>query len=220
MKKTIYAILACIIVAGISITVFMGLNFSLKYRANKELDINIGQEFDNEEIKQITREVLGNNNAEVVVQKVEIYEDMASIIVEDITDEQIEALNTKINEKYGRENKVEDINIINNSKLRGRDLVYPYIWPVIISMAFVLVYACVMYRKLGVFTVIRKVLGTTICAQLVYLGIIAITRIPVTVITVPLALVIYIVTVTLVVSRLDNIEDKKEENKKTKNKKK
>ena len=42
MKKTIYAILACIIVAGMAITVFMGLNFSIKYRANKELDINIG----------------------------------------------------------------------------------------------------------------------------------------------------------------------------------
>ncbi len=220
MKKTIYAILACIIVAGIAITVFMGLNFSLKYRANKELDVNIGQKFDNSEIIQIVRDVLGNSNAEVVVQKVEIYEDMASIIVEDISSEQIEALNTKINERYGTENKVEDINIVNNSKLRGRDLVYPYVWPVIISMIFVLAYACVMYRKLGVLKVIARVVGISILAQLVYLGIIAITRIPVTVITIPIALVIYVVTVTIVVSRLDNISDVKEENKTKKDKKK
>ncbi len=208
MKKTIYAILACIIIAGIAITIFMGLNFDLRYTANKQLDIVIGKQFESEEIKQLVREVLENDNARVIVQKVEVYEDIVSITVQDINDEQIEKLNTKINEKYEIENKIEDIIIENNSKLRGRDLAIPYMWPVGISILLVLAYACIMYRRLNIIKVIAKILGFTILAQLVYLGIIAITRIPVTAITVPIALVIYVITLIVVFFRMDKANKK------------
>lgn len=203
MKKTIYAILACIIIAGIAITIFMGLNFDLKFTANKQLDINIGKKFNNNDIKQIVREVLEDENAEVIVQKVEIYEDMASIIVPQMTDEQVEKLNTKLNEKYEIENKIEDIQIENNSNVRGRDLVTPYIWPVAVSMAIVLIYACIMYRRLGIVKVIIKIVGVSVIAELVYLGLIAITRIPVTTLIVPIALVVYVATLIITILNLD-----------------
>lgn len=203
MKKTIYAILACIIIAGIAITIFMGLNFDLKYTANKQIDINIGKQFDNEEIKQIVREVLEDNNARVIVQKVEIYEDMVSITVAEINDEQIEKLNTKINEKYELENKVEDIQIENNSNLRGRDLAIPYIQPVAISMIIVVIYVMIMYRRIGVIKVMLEVIAFCIMTQLVYLGLIAITRIPVTSVTIPVAIVIYVLTIIATIFKLD-----------------
>lgn len=208
MKKAIYAIIACIIIAGIAITIFMGLNFDLRYTANKQLDIKIGKQFESEEIKQLVREVLENNNARVIVQKVEIYEDMVSIIVQEISDEQIEKLNAKINEKYEIDNKVEDVTVVINSKLRGRDLAIPYLWPIAISMLVVLVYSCMMYRRLGIVKVVAKILGFTILAQLVYLGLIAITRLPVTAITVPIALVIYVMTFVVVFLRLDKANKK------------
>ena len=55
-------------------------------------------------------------------------------------------MNIKINEKYEIENKVEDIQVENNSKLRGRDLIMPYKWPILVSIIVVLIYATIMYR--------------------------------------------------------------------------
>jgi len=215
MKKTVYAILACIILAGIAFTIFMGLNFDIRYTANTQIDIYIGKQFNNEDIKQIVKEVLEDSNAKVIVQKVEVYEDMVSITVENITDEQLETLNNKINEKYELENKVEDIEITNNAKLRGRDLVKPYIWPVVISMVIILIYTCIMYRNLGILKVIAKVVGFNIMTQLVYLGIMAITRLPVTNVTVPIALVIYVATLIGTTYKLNKDSNKiTEKNKK------
>ena len=50
-KKIIYIIIACIILIGAIITGFKGLNVGLKYSPNKQIEINIGKEFDKNNIK-------------------------------------------------------------------------------------------------------------------------------------------------------------------------
>ena len=42
MKKIIYAILVCIIIAGIVVIATIGLNADLIYRKNVEIDVYIG----------------------------------------------------------------------------------------------------------------------------------------------------------------------------------
>ena len=80
------------------LTATIGLNLNLMYSNHKRIEIYLEKEFDNNDIYKIAKEVFGNE--EVKVQKVELYEDIASIIVKDATDEQLEQLSSKINEKY------------------------------------------------------------------------------------------------------------------------
>ena len=117
MKRTIQAIITFILIAGILILAILGLNVSLDYCANEQIEIYIGKDFENEDIRNIVKEVTGNEW--VMIQKVELYEDMVSITARDFSDEQIEQINQKINEKYELENTVEDITITQNAKIQS-----------------------------------------------------------------------------------------------------
>lgn len=216
-NKIIYIVLACIILIAAVIIGFKGLNFGLKYSAHKEVNIYIGKEFNNNDIKQIVKDVIGNK--EVIVQKVELYEKIASVIVKEISDEQIEELNTKINEKYDLENTVKDnIVVTESANLRGRDLVKPFIFPIALSLILILVYAGIRFRKINIFEILGKIFGMNILAQLVYLSILAIIRLPINLTTVPTAIAIYAVITLVVFNELETKQRKvvKEENKKSK----
>lgn len=201
-------LLALIIIAGIIVTAIWGFNFGFLYSPHKELDIYIGQEFEKEEILSIAKEVVGNQK--IVIQKVELYEDMVSIGMKDITEEQLEQLNTKINEKYGIENTVEDIIITEVSHARGRDLVKPYIMPIFISFAVVIAYLIIyiaIYNHMGKTIPMAKTIGISVVVifvvQLLYFAILALTRLPITRFTLPIAIVLYIVTTIGIMLRLE-----------------
>lgn len=210
MKKKIIIgiILAIIILAGIIITCTLGLNFDLNYANHKEIDIYIGKEFENKDIYNIAKEVL--EKQKIAVQKVELYEDMVSITVKDITDEQVANINTKINEKYEIENKVEDITITSVSNVRGRDLIKPYVLPVAISFVLIIIYiaiySAVYYHKgikINTIKEIAKSIVIIIGTQLLYLSLIAIIRIPINSLTLPISIVIYIITTIGIILNLE-----------------
>lgn len=201
-KKIGYIVLACIIIIGIIVIAFAGFNVSLKYSPNKQVSIYIGKEFESNEIKSIVKDVVGNK--QVIVQKVELYREIASITVEDITDEQIEQLNTKINEKYGIENTVkDDIRVTQNSNLRIRDMVKPLIMPVALSLVIIIIYAGIRYRKINILEVLGKIIGMNVLAIAVFVSVIAITRIPVNALTIPMCLAIYVVVTLVVFNELE-----------------
>ena len=60
MKKIIYAILICIIIAGIIIIATMGLNVDITYSKNVELDVYLGVVYEDSDIEQIVNEVFPN----------------------------------------------------------------------------------------------------------------------------------------------------------------
>lgn len=213
MKKVIIAIIACIVVAGIAITCVMGLNYELMYSDNTQLDIYIGKEFDNNEIKNIVQEVIGKDK-QVLIQKVEMYEDMVTVTTKEVSEEQLEQINQKINEKYGIENKKEDIQLVKNSKIRGRNIVKPYIFPVAISFIIIVVVMAILYRKLGVSKVILNFVGYTLLVQVIYLSVIALTRVEVNRFTMPVAIALYTLTQLYVITKLENKKNSlQEENK-------
>lgn len=201
-KKIIYIVLICIIIIGAIITGFKGLNFELKYAPNKEVEINIGKEFDNNDIKQIVKEVIGNK--EVIIQKVELYDEIVSIITKEITDEQIEQINEKVNAKYQISNETKDLLITENANLRGRDLVKPFIFPIAVSLVIILVYAVIRFRKINVFEILSKIIGMNILAQLLYVSILAIIRIPINALTIPIAIAIYMIITLAIFYEFDN----------------
>ncbi len=210
-KKILIAVMACIIIVGFAMIGFVGLNFDINYTANKEIDINLGTQFEISDIRGIVKEVIGKETT--VIQKVELYEEIVSIKVKEISDEQIEQLLTKINEKYNLEIKKDDITITNNPNLRGRDLVKPYILPIAISVVLVLVYAGIKFYRVNSIEVISKLIGLNIIAQLFYVSVLAITRLPVNRLTIPVSIAIYIATTLAVTINFANKEIVKEKKK-------
>lgn len=210
-KKILIAVMACIIIVGFAMIGFVGLNFDINYTANKEIDIYLGTQFEISDIRGLVKEVIGNETT--VIQKVELYEEIVSIKVKEISDEQIEQLLTKINGKYNLEIKKDDITITNNPNLRGRDLVKPYILPIAISVVLVLVYAGIKFYRVNSIEVISKLIGLNIIAQLFYVSVLAITRLPVNRLTIPVSIAIYIATTLAVTINFENKEIVKEKKK-------
>ena len=100
----------------------------------------------------------------------------------------------KVNEKYGTELSADNITIEEHSKIRGRDLIKPYIAPFTIATAIILVYFMIRYYKLNSLKVLLKSAGIIVLAQLVLLGIMAITRMQIGELTIPFVLVVYVLS--------------------------
>ena len=126
----------------------------------------------------------------------------------------IEMPNKKINEKYGLENKVENISIVHSPKVRLRDIISPYIWPVGICTTLVFVYAMIRYRKLGAFRTLGKYIVGVLGIELLYLSLIALTRLPINQLVIPVGLLLYTLAIIIVtvkreikLEKLDKVEN-------------
>lgn len=190
--KILIAIIAIIIIVGFTITLTIGLNFELKYQDTKRVELNLGKDFEMSDIKAITNEVFANK--EVIIQKVEVFEDTVSIQAKDISEEEKTNLVNKINEKYQTELSAEEINIYAVPNTRGRDIVEPYIFPFALATLIILVYMAIRYHRLGIIKVLLKSAIIIVLAQALLLSVMAITRIPVGRLTLPLVIVVYIIT--------------------------
>lgn len=199
-KKIIYAIMVCIIIAGAVVIGITGLESDIIYSKNIKIDAYLGKQFENKEIKQIAQDVFKTKR--VLVQKVEFYEDMASITISqenaDNINEKIEELNKKINEKYELENKVEDITVTYQPKIKLSSILKPYIVPLAISSLAILIYAMIRFRKIGIFRTVFLYILSVLISEAIFLSILAITRIPINRLVIPISLLIYIIAITVV----------------------
>lgn len=196
MKKIAQIILICLVLAGIIVIATLGFNVGVRYGENTQININIGKEFDSKDIKNIAKEVFGNQS--VIVEYVEIYKDVVQITVKDATDEQIAELNHKINEKYELSNDLsnaDDVLVARNANTRLRDLVMPYILPISISAAIIVIYEVIRFRKLGVWKVLYEAILAIIAPQAVLFSIYAIARIPVNRLTAAISIALYMLSV-------------------------
>ena len=199
--KIVAFLIAIIVIAGIIVTLTIGLRFDLRYQTAKRIELYLQKEFNVEDIKKITDETIPNQ--EVIIQKVEVYEDSVSILSKDITEEQKSNLIDKINEKYGTELSADNIEITTVPHTRGRDIIRPYVIPFIIATVIILVYMAIRYHRLGIIKTIIKTILTLIVTQALLLSIIAITRIPIGRFTIPMVLAVYVLTLIGITSSFE-----------------
>ena len=207
MKKIVQVLLICLIIAGIIVISTAGFNVGLKYSEHIEISINVGSQFNVADIKAITKEVFGNTN--VLVQQVELYKDMVQITVKEATEEQISSLNDKINEKYEIENQLTDIKIVHISNVRLRSIIKPYILPISIVSIITIVFAMIAFRKLGVLRVAYEMAISIVAPQAILASFYAVTRIPVNRLTTIIAIMIFIISITLPMVKLDKEKEDK-----------
>mgnify|MGYP002569922340 CR=1 FL=1 len=213
-QKILSVIIAVIVIAGAIVTGVKGLNYDLRYQETKNIELYIAKDFEIADIKAITDEVMGKSP--VIIRKVEVYEDSVSITAKDITDEQKQSIIEKINEKYETELSADSTQIETIPHTRGRDIAKPYIIPFIISTVIILVYMAIRYRKIGVLKTLLTTISTSVAAQAVLLSIIAIARIPVGRLTIPMIVTVYMLTLVGLTTNFEKKLDmkKEEENKK------
>ncbi len=130
MKKKLFMIAMIITIIGIIIVAIKGFNVNLEYRAHQTINIPIGSEYNIEDIKTITNDIFGNEK--VQLEKAGLYNDEVMINVQNVSEEQIENLRKKFNEKYnikqnitisiGKEYNVEDIKSIAKEVFEKEDV--------------------------------------------------------------------------------------------------
>ena len=218
-KQLKIILIALVIIAGIVMIAVKGFNFDLKYQDTQRVELYLKTEFNISDIRQITDEVFGNQK--VMIQKVEVFEDSVSITTTSISDEQKSNLITKINEKYGTEITAEDTTVENIGHTRGRDIIKPYIVPFAIAVIIVLIYLGIRYYKLSIAKVIAKSIGIMALAQILLFSVMAIARIPIGRLTIPMVILVYLLTLFGITTKFEkDLSKKKLEENKDKSKKK
>lgn len=214
-----------ILISGIVVVLLKGFNFELKYQSTQKVQIHFDKDFNISDVDSIVKEVFGKQN--VLIQYVEMFKDTVQITTTNISDDQVEQLATKLNEKYKAEDTANEVaNSVENNvtnattntntalfskenltvskvpHMQLRDIIMPIALNLIIAICITLVYVIVRYRKLGKVKVLLECLiyGIVIPQALIF-SIVAITRIPMGRLTLPIILVTYIFGITIFVSK-------------------
>lgn len=204
-KKIIGILMALIIIAGIIVGAVKGFNVELKYRQHQKIELNIGQKVEISKIQKVANEVFGKNKA--IVQIIEVYKDAVQISAVEISEEQKNSVVEKINSLYPQENEVliksEGVKIITNANIRLRDILKPYISPIVIVTIAILVYFAIRYHKLGLIKSFVKPGVILILTPLLLLSVLATIRFPMGSLTTPLLLITYVISLIFISGKMD-----------------
>ena len=185
-SKILIIVLIIIFIIAIVLTGIRGLNVDLNYAEGVSIIFDLDQQFNTDDVKSIAREVW--QDGQIIVQKVEVYNESVLIKVSSVNEEQIESLVTKINEKYSLELTSADISVQYNSNVQIRDIISPYVVPLIIATALIVVYYSIRFR--GVKEIVELLVKLIFAEGIVY-SIYAITRLPIDVLTMPIVMLVY-----------------------------
>ena len=185
-RKIISIILIIIFIIAIVLTGIRGLNVDLNYAEGVSVLFDINDQFNTKDIENIAREVWPDG--QIIVQKVEVYDETALIKVSSVNDEQLQSLADKINEKYGLELQISDLTLQYNSNVQIRDMVAPYVVPMLIATALIVVYYSIRFR--GVREILDLLIKLIFAEGILY-SIYAITRLPIDVLTMPIGMIIF-----------------------------
>ncbi len=185
-KKIAYILLAIIIIASIIVTAVKGLNVDLYYNNGTLITFNVGTEIDLNDIKSIAKEVWPNKTT--ISQQVELFGDSASIKVQDPTDDELNDLCTKLNDKYSKELKTSNLTVEYVSNVKLRNVVEPYLIPMGLTILLVVSYYAIRFKGAKQMLELLKALGI---AEILLFCLHALARIPFNTLTMPAALILY-----------------------------
>ena len=185
-KKIAYILLAIIIIASIIVTAVKGLNVDLYYNNGTLITFNVGTEIDLNDIKSIAKEVWPNKTT--ISQQVELFGDSASIKVQDPTDDELNDLCTKLNDKYSKELKTSNLTVEYVSNVKLRNIVEPYLIPMGLTILLVVSYYAIRFKGAKQMLELLKALGI---AEILLFCLHALVKIPFNTLTMPAALILY-----------------------------
>ena len=194
VKKVIFPIMILIIMIGAIVSATVGFKFGLMYEKHKRIEIYIEKDYSLEDVSNIIKEVIPNEK--IIMQDVETFNKDIAFTVSNITSEQKKSLDSKIREKYEIDEKTQDVVIVvSEPHTRLSDIMKPYIKPLIITTIIIFAYLVIRFRKVGVLKTSLTTIASIIIMQALYFSVLAICRIPISKLTMPLSLLVYVLTV-------------------------
>ena len=181
---------------------------SEKYEIKQKINIKIKEEYNLDDIKAIINDTISKE----VINVEKSNDDATYVVIESriITEDELENLNRKINEKYQLSNTTSSIGatqiitITDIPRVRLIDMAKQYELYIAIASVIILVYFAIRFKNIGL---ARTVLGTIlaiILSELLYMSIIAITRYPIDKMAIIGAIAIYMLVVTFLNARFIN----------------
>ena len=122
------------------------------------------------------------------------------IKVKSASDEQLNNLCTKLNEKYSSNLTTDDLEVNYEANVKIRNIVEPYVIPVGISIIFVLVYFAIRFRGSKEMT---EYLKSLIVVEVLFYSLYAIGRVKVSQLTMPIALSLYVLTTLIYTTKTE-----------------
>lgn len=204
-NKLLLIIATIIVIVGAIFYLTKKFNMEENYLAREQIILSNNTGLDDAKIEEIAKSEL---NKKVTVNKVDRFGTTVQILADAITDEQKEKIVNKVNEDLALSISNDDVKITKISNTRIKDIIKPYIIPVIATSLAVLLYFAIIYNKLGIKKVLIKAICMPIATVAVYFSIIAITRIPFGRITLSFAIGIYAICITFVAICFKRQKDK------------
>lgn len=201
-KKILIIAILIIIVAGIIFLAVKGFNKGIIYDSAIRIECYIPSGYEKADIENITNETFSNKN--VTVQDIEKLNQMVSIKIKDYSEEELENFKTKISEKYEIDKDKLEIYEIKIPTTRISTIVKPYVLPVSIVTVLSLVY--IALRNIKSKEAVKKVIKVALTLVLVagiYFSILVIAQIPINEYTMPIALMLYVLTLLIEVIKLN-----------------
>lgn len=195
VKKILAVFIVIILVFGIFCFIKDGFNYGIEYKAVTEIKFMLGEVLNIGEVNSIVNEAF--NEKEVKVQKVGYFDDSVNISVVEPTDEEIQTLIDKFNKRYNQNNDMDSLNMVKTGDITIMEIVKPYVIPVILVLALVAIYMGIRFKNQGVVKIVLVPLFATLIVEGLYFSAIAILQTPITIWTMPIALGLMIVTLTL-----------------------
>lgn len=190
-------------IAGLIVVALKGFKVTLMFGKHESIELKVGKEINIDDIRKICDEIFANKK--YVLKELEVFGDSFQINIQSITDDEKTNLINKVNEKFDTEKTVDDLRINSISNKRIRDVVKPYIVPMLITFTISFVYIGIRYRKNNSIKLILNIIKKIILTEMIILSIIAITRIPV---DNNVIYIIMIIPIIELICKMYNLEDK------------
>ena len=186
-KKFLYVIIAIIFIVAIVLTAVFGLRVDLDYAEANLVTFSVQKTISLSDIQKIADEVFGKNKT--LVQEVEMFGDSAVIKTrEEITDEKLNNLCAKLNEKYEVELTTDGFEVAHTANTKLRNVLEPYIVPVGLSVLLISAYFAIRFKDTAKLV---NLLQYLVLSEGLLYSAYAIIRIPVNELTMPLAMLVY-----------------------------
>lgn len=202
LKKIILAIISLLIIVGIVMLFIVGFNKGMIYNKGTKIEIAISKGYDKKEVEQIAKETF--QNRKILMQDIEKTNQVVSIKVENYTQEELDNFKTKIGEKYGINKENLELHEVLSPATRISTIVSPYIFPVSLVTAISILY--IVIKNIKEKEIAKKIITLLVALIIVaglYFSIIIIARIPVTELTMPIALALYVATLLITVIKIN-----------------
>ena len=105
-NKSLYIIMIIAIILGAIIVKTKGFNYNTLYSEHKRVEIIIGKEYELKDIEKIADESIKEDH---VTRKTTLYGTSVSIDAKDVTDDELNTLFSKLNEKYSKSYNIKDV---------------------------------------------------------------------------------------------------------------